>query len=107
MALIFFFTLVKVVDAIVECTCIENIVGSDTESLTCLVCLLPPAEVALGTSLLWADVWEELLVGSLCVDTDVLRILAVDIVFNWSTTVEVALIHVVRQLHEHTEAEHA
>ena len=71
-ALLFLLSVIKVVDAVVEGTCAEEVAGCDAEALACLVGLLPPAYIALGTSLLRADVWEELLLGSLCIDAYVL-----------------------------------
>ena len=68
--------------------------------------LLPPADIALGTTLLWTDVWEVLVVGFIIVDGDAHAVLAVGVVLNRTATVVGALLHAVWHLQQHTEAEH-
>ena len=105
MALIFLVAIIQLVCIEVEGTCIEWLAVLDHESEACCICLLPPTDIALGSTFLWADVWEILVVCIVAVDTYLHAVLTVGVVFDRTTAVVLALVHFVWQLHQHTEAE--
>ena len=84
----------------------EQLVALDAESEAAAVGLLPPAKVAHCTRLLRTNIREEQLVGCRLVYAHVLRELAVGVVLHRSASVPLTLVHVVRQIHHHAEAQH-
>ena len=104
MTLLLVIAIVQLVGVEVDGTCIEWLAVLHHEAEALCVGLLPPADVCLGATLLWTDVREVLVVGVVAVDTDVHALLAVAVVLDRTTTVVLALVHLVRQLHQHTEA---
>lgn len=79
--------------------------GLDVDAEALGVGLFPPADVALRATLLRTDVREVLLVGGEAVQADALGELSVAVVLYRSATVPLALVHVVRQVHHHAEAQ--
>ena len=69
--------IVKLLGIEVDSAGIEWSAALHLQAQACSIGLLPPADIALGTTLLWTDVWEVLVVGIICVNTDAHAVLAV------------------------------
>ena len=80
-----------------------SVESGDNQALARTARLLPPTYIGLCACFLWTNVWEILLINILNIDTHVLGIVTVVIVLDRTTTIELALIHRRRKLHNHTE----
>ena len=107
MALVLLHSFVEILYIIMYSGGIERIkVTCHLESPTIPVSLFPPSHVTLCTGFLRTDIGEELLIGSLSVDTYAHAFLPVTVVLHGATTVVLALIERVGELGHETEAQH-
>ena len=77
MTLLLVVAIVELLGIEVDSAGIEWSAALHLQAQACGIGLLPPADIALGTTLLWTDVWELLVVGIICVNTDAHAVLAV------------------------------
>ena len=77
MALILVITIIQFFGVEVDGGSIEWLAALHLESETGSIGLVPPAHIALGSTLLWTDVWEVLVVGISAVDSDTHAVLTV------------------------------
>ena len=104
MALVLLGALVEGLHIVMERTHRGSAMNKHSETI--LRGLLPPTNVSLVARLLRTDIGIELLVGGLHVLAYALGLVAVGIVLDGTSAVELRLVHVVRQLHHHAEAKH-